>query len=1184
MRIKANHITQWARERDCQGSLPLLIKKLILASSKNITKCDFPSEDQVYLTGFDGIIGNNDETLFVPKGLSAWEMGCNKEWRPKANEDYRNRTNDPLGINQETTTYIQVSPQLIEREDIEKWEKYRIRQKIWKNVKLYGAIELETWINETPSVERWFAEKIGFPNKGVETLERWWSKWCQLDEDLKISPELVLTDKNVEINELVKQLRNNKKIMVYSNNIEESVAFLYAVISTLPERDLFLSKTLVINDEDSMEFYSQKDNLILIPTYDNYEYYNDADNIIYIHSYSKSKSKIILTDPNKYHFIENLEKMGLPRADAKKYARDSGKNLTTLRTLFNPEIQPPWVRKENIRLLITLFFTQFNDENNIYDKKIIEEIYGEEYEKFLQDILILANEENSPIFKNKNKCYLKSPKNILFIIGKYINSYDLDKIGKILNKIFKKSNRTLKEKKYCRCSGKLKEGILKALILISVFGEDSNMNHISPENWVDNLIYNLFEGESEEFWNNNYVYLKLIAEASPTIFLETIEEKLGNNEDYLLNHLHYLLSALKILALNPFFFRNIIDIHLDLLNKSDNKEILKFLNEIFIPWYINTYTSFNARLNILDYILDKNLIIGWEILEYLLSRESTFLFINNEPYWRIFYEKEFIITQKDLLDFYYEVRMRLLEHIGFDNDKWAFSLNYYTECNDEEFNEKLIERLYEYIKIEPENIVLWNILRENIAKLRGFPKNNDLIKVVPLEDAYYKITPKKLIQRYKYLFDDDWPDVLDSTFDQRDDEITHKRKDAINYIFKMKGFDGIKELIINVKYPRIIGSYMYNKNIDDEVFNVINENKKINEFASQYIFKKSIFYENWPNQIIKRMIDEKFDNGKILLILTSFKANCNIWRKLKLFGEDIQKEYWIQFKYFNYCQTHNECKYYLRKLLEHSSPREIFEFLYRNKTEFDTNLIGDVLLKLNIDDDYIKYNAQMCTSLLKTLHDCNYDAEKLITLEFKLAPSFRFNKIHYRLKIHEKMSKNPKFICNLIKARESADLKLKYHYIYIFENWAIIPGTKMNEQIDYDFLQNWFHDCLKLIEKKDEINYFYSKLGMVLSKSNEDNGVWPKKEVCRFIDEFNNPKINSSFKSSIIMKYSTYYKSLDDGGRREKDISNKYNEYAEKIVGDYPITAKILFEVSKKFENDAKHEKFESDNLDYEYD
>ena len=40
----------------------------------------------------------------------------------------------------------------------------------------------------------------------------------------------------------------------------------------------------------------------------------------------------------------------------------------------------------------------------------------------------------------------------------------------------------------------------------------------------------------------------------------------------------------------------------------------------------------------------------------------------------------------------------------------------------------------------------------------------------------------------------------------------------------------------------------------------------------------------------------------------------------------------------------------------------------------------------------------------------------------------------------------------------------------------------------------------------------------------------------------------------------------------------------QKFVDDYPVTARILFEVSKKFENDAKHEKFKSDNIDYEYD
>lgn len=202
MRIKTNHITQCAKERDCQGSLPLLIKKLILASSKKITKCDFPSVDQVYLTGFDGIVENNENSLFIPKELSVWEMGCGEDWRSKANGDYLERKKEPLGIKQETTTYVQVSPQLIKRSEIKDWTKRRIRQKIWKDVKLYGALELETWINETPSVERWFAEKIGFPNKGVETLERWWNKWCQLDNTLKISPELVLTDREENVKTL----------------------------------------------------------------------------------------------------------------------------------------------------------------------------------------------------------------------------------------------------------------------------------------------------------------------------------------------------------------------------------------------------------------------------------------------------------------------------------------------------------------------------------------------------------------------------------------------------------------------------------------------------------------------------------------------------------------------------------------------------------------------------------------------------------------------------------------------------------------------------------------------------------------------------------------------------------------------------------------------------------------------
>ena len=47
------------------------------------------------------------------------------------------------------------------------------------------------------------------------------------------------------------------------------------------------------------------------------------------------------------------------------------------------------------------------------------------------------------------------------------------------------------------------------------------------------------------------------------------------------------------------------------------------------------------------------------------------------------------------------------------------------------------------------------------------------------------------------------------------------------------------------------------------------------------------------------------------------------------------------------------------------------------------------------------------------------------------------------------------------------------------------------------------------------------------------------------------------------MKYATYSKSIYDGGRREKNIANKYYEYAENIVDDYPVTAEYYLKYQR---------------------
>lgn len=1181
MKIKVNMIHQWADEHSSQGNLPLLIRKLINATSDKLNQCNFPVVDQINAKGYDGIVESTDEsTRFVPKGKSVWEMGVDKKIKTKIDKDYTTRTENPLDMIPSETTYVQITPRKYSRKKIKEWTSEKNKTGPWKEVRLYSAQDLEEWIELCPSVERWFAEELGFPNKGVETLERWWSKWCQLDDNLKISPELVLTDKNEDVKKLG-NLLHDKKIAIKSNNVEESIAFLYSAISKLPEKNLYLSKALVIHDEESMEYYSQIDNLILIPAFENYNYYEEGNNTVFIHTYSKTQD-IELFDPTKLHFIENLEKMGISYADARRYAKDSGRNLTILKRLFNQDNQPTEISEKNVKILTTLFFTQIYDENNRHDLKIIEEISGMDYETFLQSLLILSNEINSPIFKNINKCFLKSPKDALFMIGKYITAHDFQRVEKIVYKIFK-TDSTFKHAKYNKCTPKLKEGILKSLILISVFGEDANVNLINCEKWTDEIISNLFNNEAREFWNKHYYYFKLIAEASPTVFLKTIKQVLEKNPDYFLNHTDYLLSGLKILALNPFDFKEIIDIHLKLLEWDFNEQILNFLKELFVPWHMPTGISINSKLNNLDYVLDKDSDLGFEILKYLLSHESHVLLLNKDPHWRTFYEKEIKVTNKDLFEFNHSIRMKLLENIEFDVNKWSPALEHYRQCSDKEFEEKLISKLYEYQEFQPNNIKLWNLLRENICHLNEFPEHTDSSKIVPLKDVYYKLTPKELIPRYEYLFDDNWPAVLDCNFKQQGNEIMHKQKDAVNYIYRVKQFDGIKQLINSVEYSSIIGSYMYNKNIDDEVFGIIYENDKMNNFASQYILKKSIQYENWSEKIIQRLLKESFDDEKICFILTSLNPTCEVWRKLKLFKQDIQDKYWANLKEYRFCETSKEGEYYIKKLLLYSSHDKIIEFIIHNTNKLKADFIGDTLTEMELNDDFFKSNKSIGKRLLKILNENNYDADKLIKLEYQLSSSFRSEKPPYNLNIHKEMSKNPELILKFINLRKTNNPQTISRYSNIFENWSLIPGTETDESINYEFLEKWHYECLELIEKDDEINY-YSILGRVLSKSSEDDGMWPRKEVCKFIDEINNIKINKSFKTSILNKYATYAKSLYDGGRRERYISDKYKKYAERIVDDYPITAKILFEVSKKFENKAKIEKFESDNLDYEYD
>ena len=137
--ISSTNLKQWADTKECQNYLPELIRRLICASVKQLDSISFPCVDAAHLPGWDGIVSCHEMIDIVPEGDSFWELGSNADVQRKASEDFKKRTDNPLGHNQSESTFVFVTPR--EWSGADSW--VMENQGTWKKVVVYTAVELE---------------------------------------------------------------------------------------------------------------------------------------------------------------------------------------------------------------------------------------------------------------------------------------------------------------------------------------------------------------------------------------------------------------------------------------------------------------------------------------------------------------------------------------------------------------------------------------------------------------------------------------------------------------------------------------------------------------------------------------------------------------------------------------------------------------------------------------------------------------------------------------------------------------------------------------------------------------------------------------------------------------------------------------------------------------------------------
>ena len=154
------HTLSKEKQKEFEGILPLLVKKLIINSCGSISSIRMPHGNDIWAPGFDGVICCEKQSTYVPVGFSVWEFGTNEDSLGKLNDDYKKRTKNSLGIEKEQSYFIFVTPKVWaynRQKTIIEWEREHTD---WKQVKVYDASILCDWINNEPAVCAWLIEEF----------------------------------------------------------------------------------------------------------------------------------------------------------------------------------------------------------------------------------------------------------------------------------------------------------------------------------------------------------------------------------------------------------------------------------------------------------------------------------------------------------------------------------------------------------------------------------------------------------------------------------------------------------------------------------------------------------------------------------------------------------------------------------------------------------------------------------------------------------------------------------------------------------------------------------------------------------------------------------------------------------------------------------------------------------------
>jgi len=1062
--VTATQLTQWADTRACESELPLLIRKLIIASG-DWAQVNIPGGDSIFKPGWDGICELNSQLGLAPAGSSFWELGRNGDYHQKLKSDFAKRSAViPVQI-QGAATFVFVTPRRWIKPNRPNLIKKLKSESNWKEIIIYDGDDLELWLEKSPAVGRWLATLLKMPAADITAADEFWSTYTQQPE-YDFTPALIVAGRTIQENQITAYFSGEAGYRdLQASSKEEGVAFaLSSLLLIYPEQAIFCRTIIVtqqnilkqLNDtyENLFIFYLPEDNesTLNIGTTKNY--------VLSVVSYqvSLSRTGILIPLADGGTFAEELRKLGVDHREAYKLTTACGKSLNILRRMLADQAgRVTWPAFYDIAELIPIFFVQKFDDEKEGDQDVIAQLYGSgtysNYKAALKKWSLIADH---PVVQIANHWRIVSAYDLLFIVGKYLTEEHFRRFETVFENVLAEHDPALDlkpemrmaaslYKKESRYSNRLKDGLCQTLMLLSSRGLESGMNiNIDLNYFSERLVRKIFADNNLRFWQSIESKVHWLAEAAPKVFLEAMENLADHHPEVIaelfndqnagffvpIYHTH-ILWALEVLAWEPSFLARVI-LLLGKINQLDKGKAYAnrpsaSLQNILRWWHPQTLASLIDRKNVVRLLIKRNHEAAFALLLSLAPQISDIAMNTHKPVWRLKDYRKITFSEKDYVEGLQFNCESLLTLAGDEPARW----NKVIKLVDDHTGElrqmiiaKAMDTEFEREKSEEFRETLRSLLRTHAnAKKEG---NWNLTKQeqADLQSVYDKLV-LTIADKYGWYFNVDTIETRKTGDDWEKQQklMADKRKEGLGKILAEGGSAAVLELAPKVKYPFSLGQTLAQLHAEAEsgIILKIAEEGNLATLALGYI---SGHIEKHGLQWIELQVEkygQQLPEDKLVIFYLTAEGSPSVWAAVEKRSSSFASIYWntifTQYRTWVAKENKEACILNLNKYKRYgSSINQIYD-----ETAIRPEVIAETLIGYATDSTEQGINIRsedwLIRKLYKYILNKNIPTEQLHQIEWYYFDMLKKDNREPSLikYLYEDLANNPASFATLIK-------------------------------------------------------------------------------------------------------------------------------------------------------------------------